>query len=76
MDEGRKLLTIFTVGLLGFYECDRMPFRLTSTPTTFQQLMVTCLEDLNLNWFIIYLNNILIFSKDPASHLMGPEAML
>ena len=29
MDEERKLLTTFTIGLLRFYECDRMPFGLT-----------------------------------------------
>ena len=32
MDEDSKLLTMFTVGPLGFYECDRMPFRLTNAP--------------------------------------------
>ena len=74
MDEG-KLLTTFTVGPLGFYECDRMPFKLTNAPTTFQQLIETCLRDLNLNWFILYLDDIVIFSKDPASHLVRLEAV-
>ena len=32
MDEESKLLTAFTVGLWGFYECKRMPFRLTNAP--------------------------------------------
>ena len=75
MDKESKLLTAFTVGLLGFYECDRMPFRLTNAPATFQQFMETCLRDLSLNWCIIYLNDIVIFLKDPASHLMRLEAM-
>ena len=35
MDKESKPLTTFTVGLLGFYKCDRMPFRLTNAPTTF-----------------------------------------
>ena len=35
MDEESKLLTAFTVGLLGFYKCERMPFRLTNAPATF-----------------------------------------
>ena len=63
MDEESKPLTAFTVGLLGFYKCDRIPFRLTSAPATFQQLMETCLRDINLNWHIIYLDDIVIFSK-------------
>ena len=62
-------------GPLGFYECNRMPFWLTNAPTTFQQLMETCLRDLNLNWCIIYLDGIVIFSKDLASHLERLEAM-
>ena len=42
MDEENKPLTAFTVGPLGFYECKRMPFRLTNVPATFQRLMETC----------------------------------
>ena len=76
MDKDSKPLTAFTIGPLGFYECDRMPFRLTKAPVTFQQLMETCLRDLNLNWCIIYLDDIVIFSKDLASHLERLEAML
>ena len=75
MDEKSKLLTAFTVGLLGFYECKRMPFGLTSTTATFQRLMETCLGDLNLHWCIIYLDDLVIFSKDPASHLERLEAV-
>ena len=75
MDEESKPLTAFTVGLLGFNEWDRMPFRLTNAPATFQQLMETCLGDLKLNWCIIYLNDIVIFSKDPGSHLVRLEAL-
>ena len=69
MDEESKPMTAFTVGPLGFYECERMPFRLTNAPATFQRLMETCLGDLNLHWCIIYLDDIVIFSKDLASHL-------
>ena len=69
MDEESKPLTAFTVGLLGFYECKRMPFGLTNAPATFQRLMETCLGDINFHWCIIYLDDIVIFSKDLASHL-------
>ena len=75
MDEESKPLTAFTVGLLGFYECERMPFGLTNAPATFQRLMETCLGDLNLHWCIIYLDDIVIFSKDPASHLERLKAV-
>ena len=75
MDEESKPLTVFTVEPLGFYECDRMPFTQTNTPATFQQLMETCLRDLNLNWCIIYPNDIVIFLKDPTNHLVRLEAM-
>ena len=54
MDKESKLLTAFTVGPLGFYECKRMLFRLTNTPTAFQRLMEACLGDLSLHWCIIY----------------------
>ena len=75
MDEESKPLTAFTVGPLAFYECNRIPFGLINAPATFQQLMKTCLRDLNLNWYIIYLDDIAIFSRDPASHLVRLEAM-
>ena len=44
-------------------------------PATFQRLMETCLGDLNLHWCIIYLDDIVIFSKDLASHLKRLEAV-
>ena len=37
--------------------------------------METCLQDLNLHWCIIYLDDIVIFSKDPVSHLERLEAV-
>ena len=76
MDEESKPLMAFAMGLLGFYECERMPFRLTNASFTFQSLMETCFGDLNLHWCIIYLDHIVIFSKDLASHLERLEAVL
>ena len=52
-----------------------MPFGLTNAPATFQRLMETCLGDLNLHWCIIYLDGIVIFSKDPASNLERLKAV-
>ena len=69
MEEESKPLTAFTVGPLGFYECERMPFGLTNAPATFQHLMENCLGELHLSWCIIYLDDIIIFSDNPKEHL-------
>ena len=74
--EHNRPLTTFTVGPLGFYKCVRMPLGLTNAPATFWQLMETCLGNLNLNSWITYLDDIVIFSKDPASHLKRIAAVL
>ena len=75
MEEESNSLTAFTVGPLGFYECKRMPFGLTNAPATFQRLMETCLGNFNLHWCIIYLDDIVIFPNDLASHLKRLEAV-
>ena len=69
MDEESKALTVFMVSPLGFYECERMPFRLMNAPATFQRLMESCLGELHLNWCIIYLDDIIVFSRTPEKHL-------
>ena len=75
LDEDSIPLTAFTVGPLGFYECVRMLFGLTNVPVTFQCLMENCLGDLHLNWCIIYLDNIVIFSQTPEEHLVWLDAV-
>ena len=70
LDELGIPLTAFIVGPLGFYECVRIPFGLTNAPATFQWLMESCLGELHLEWCIIYLDDIIIFSKDPDDHLI------
>ena len=75
LDEESIPYTAFTVGPLGFYECLRMPFGLTNAPATFQRLMENCLGDLHLNWCIIYLDDIIIYSKTPKEHLERLEAV-
>ena len=75
MDEESKPLTAFTTGLLGFYKCKRMPFGLTNIPATLWRLMETCVGDLNLQWCIIYLDDIVIFFKDLDSHLKRLESV-
>ena len=69
MEEASKALTAFTVRPLGCYECERMPFGLTNTPATFQCLMQSCLSNMHLQYCIIYLDDIIVFSKAPEEHL-------
>ena len=69
LEEESIPLTAFTVGPLGFYECVRMPFGLTNAPATFQRLMENCLGDLHLRSCIIYLDDIIIYSKTPEEHV-------
>ena len=69
MDEDSKPFTAFSMGPLGFYECEWMPFSLTNASATFQRLMESCLGDLHLNWCIIYLDDIIVFSKTPEEHI-------
>ena len=75
MVEECKPYTAFTCGPLGFYECETMPFGATNAPATFQRLMDNCLGDLNMNWCIVYLDDIIIFSQNAASHIERLEAV-
>ena len=69
LEEEAKPLTAFTVGPLGFWEYECMPFGLTNAPATFQRLMESCLGELHLNWYIIYLDDITVFSRTLDEHI-------
>ena len=75
LDDQSIPLTAFTVGPVGFYECVRMPFGLTNAPAMFQRLMESCLGELHLQWFIIYLDDIIIFSHNPEDHIERLEGV-
>ena len=47
IEEQHKAFTAFTVGPLGLYEFNRLPFGLNNAPATYQQIMEDCLGDLN-----------------------------
>ena len=67
--EEHKQRTAFTVGPLGFYEYNRMPFGLVNAPATYQRLMEDCFDGLNLNICYIYLDDLIIFSKTYNEHI-------
>ena len=64
MDEESKQYTTFTLGSMGLYECESMPFGLCNAPPTFQRLMQNCLGELNLTYCFIF-----IFSQMEEEHL-------
>ena len=47
-----------------------MPFGLTNAPATFQWLMQSCLGNLHLHYCIIYLDDVIVFSRTPEEHLL------
>ena len=69
MDEESKQYTAFTLGSMGLYECESMPFGLCNAPPTFQRLMQNCLGKLNLTYCLIYLDDVIVFSDTPEEHL-------
>ena len=75
LEEEAKPLTAFTVGPLGFLECEHMPFGLTNAPATFQRLMESYLGELHLNCHIIYLDDIIVFSRTPEEHIHRLKAV-
>lgn len=68
MEESCKKYTAFSAGPLGFYECNRMPFGLKNAPATFQRLMQEVLGDLHLKGVVVYLDDIIIFSRTVDDH--------
>ena len=64
VQEDHKERTAFTVGPLGFFEYHRMPFGLVNAPPTYQRLMEQCFDGLHLQICYIYLDDLIIFSKD------------
>ena len=63
MDEESRQYTAFTVGSMGVYEFLRMPYRLCNAPAMFQHLMQNCLGELNLMYALIYLDDVIVYSK-------------
>ena len=75
MAEESKQFTAFTLGSMGLFECDRMPFGLCNAPATFQRLMQNCLGELNLTYCLIYLDDVIVYSKTPEEHLQRMQVI-
>ena len=76
MAEESRQYTAFTVGSMGVYEFLCMPYGLCNTPATFQRLMQNCLGELNLMYALIYLDNVIVYSKTEEEHLVRLRAIL
>ena len=63
MYEALRQYTTFTMGILGIFKCEHMQFRLCNAPAMFQRLMQKCLWQLNLTYCLIYLDDVIVFSK-------------
>lgn len=73
--EEDKAKTAFSVGSLGFYECNRMAFGLTNAPATFQRLIESCMSDIHLSQCLLYLDDIVVFSKTYDEHIARLESV-
>ena len=69
MAKDSQQYTPFTVGSMGVYEFLRMLYGLCNALVTFQRLMQNCLGELNLTYALIYLDNVIVFSRTEEEHL-------
>ncbi|KAL8570087.1 hypothetical protein ACOMHN_033766 [Nucella lapillus] len=68
VEEEDKHKTAFTTPF-GLFEFNRMPFGLCSAPSTFQRLMNSGMNDLLFQVLLVYLNDILVYSRTFPEHL-------
>ena len=69
MAEDPKKYTAFTIGMLGFFQWECMPFSLCNVPTTYQCLMQSYLGELNFTTCLVYLDDVVIFVVMQGKHL-------
>ena len=69
LHESSKPLTTFTT-YQGLYQFKVLPFGLTNAPSTFQRIMECVLRGLNWKSCLIYLDDIIVFSRTFDEHLL------
>ena len=75
VEEEDKPKTAFTTPF-GLFEYNRMPFGLCGAPATFQRLMQSCLHDQIYQLLLVYLNDVIVFSKTFDEHLERLDKVL
>ncbi len=75
MNEESREKTAFAT-YSGLYEFDRMPFGLCNAPATFQRLMEVVLAGLTRKSCMVYIDDILIFSKSLEGHFTHLEQVM
>jgi len=72
LDESRKPKTAF-VSHRGVYEFEILPFGVVNGPSYFQRVMECILRGLTYETFLIYLDDVIIFSRTFEEHLLRLE---
>ncbi len=72
--EHDKHITAFSTPM-GLYEANRMSFGQQNAPLTFQRMMTCGFGDLNFESLLIFLDDIIIFSRTFEEHLEQLEAL-
>ncbi|UYV61067.1 K02A2.6-like, partial [Cordylochernes scorpioides] len=75
IEEQDKKKTAFTTSH-GLYEFNVMPFGLCNAPATFERIMDNVLKNIKWKFCLCYLDDVVIYSPDFATHLGRIEAVL
>ena len=75
VNEEDKAKTAF-ITPFGLFEYNRMPFGLKNAPASFSRLMQSCLNDQVFQILLVYLDDIIIFSKTFEEHLEWLDRVL